>query len=85
MGIQLGPLLETRKISLEELSGQRVAIDGYNVLYQFLTSIRQSDGNLLSDSEGRVTSHLSGLLFRFSNLVENGLRLCIVFDGNLHC
>ena len=81
MGIQLGPLLETRKISLEELSGQRVAIDGYNVLYQFLTSIRQTDGNLLSDSEGRVTSHLSGILFRFSNLVENGVRLCIVFDG----
>ena len=81
MGIQLGPLLKTRKISLEELSGQRVAIDGYNVLYQFLTSIRQTDGNLLSDSEGRVTSHLSGILFRFSNLVENGVRLCIVFDG----
>ena len=81
MGIQLGPLLETRKISIEELSGQRVAIDGYNVLYQFLTSIRQADGTLLSDSEGRVTSHLSGILFRFSNLVENGLRICIVFDG----
>ena len=81
MGIQLGPLLETRKISIEELSGQRIAIDGYNVLYQFLTSIRQADGSLLSDSEGRVTSHLSGILFRFSNLVENGLRICIVFDG----
>jgi len=81
MGIQLGPLLETCKISIEELSGQRIAIDGYNVLYQFLTSIRQADGNLLSDSEGRVTSHLSGILFRFSNLVENGLKLCIVFDG----
>ena len=81
MGIQLGPLLETRKISIEELSGQRIAIDGYNVLYQFLTSIRQADGSLLSDSEGRVTSHLSGILFRFSNLVANGLRICIVFDG----
>ena len=81
MGIQLGPLLETRKISIEELSGQRIAIDGYNVLYQFLTSKRQADGSLLSDSEGRVTSHLSGILFRFSNLVENGLRICIVFDG----
>jgi len=81
MGIQLGPLLETRKIKVEELSGQRVAIDGYNVLYQFLTSIRQADGSLLTDSEGRVTSHLSGILFRFSKLVENGLKLCIVFDG----
>ena len=55
MGIQLGPLLETRKIKLEELSGQSVAIDGYNVLYQFLTSIRQADGTLLTDSKGRVT------------------------------
>ena len=81
MGIQLGSLLETRKIKAEELSGQRIAIDGYNVLYQFLTSIRQADGSLLTDSEGRVTSHLSGILFRFSKLVENGIRICVVFDG----
>ena len=81
MGIQLGPLLETRAIKVEELSGQRIAIDGFNVLYQFLTSIRQADGSLLTDTEGRVTSHLSGILFRFSKLVANGLRLCIVFDG----
>ena len=81
MGIQLGSLLETREIKAEELSGQRIAIDGYNVLYQFLTSIRQADGSLLTDSEGRVTSHLSGIFFRFSKLVENGIRLCVVFDG----
>jgi flap endonuclease-1 len=81
MGIQLGPLLETRKIKVEELSGQRVAIDGFNVLYQFLTSIRQADGSLLTDPKGRVTSHLSGILFRFSKLVAKGLKLCIVFDG----
>ena len=84
MGIQLGPLLETRVIKVEELSGQRVAIDGFNVLYQFLTSIRQADGSLLTDAEGRVTSHLSGIFFRFSKLVENGLRLCVVFDGKPH-
>ena len=47
MGIQLGPLLETRRIKIEELSGQRIAIDGFNVLYQFLTSIRQAYGSLL--------------------------------------
>ena len=81
MGVQLSSLLETRKIKVEELSGQRIAIDGYNVLYQFLTSIRQADGSLLTDLEGRVTSHLSGILFRFSKLVENGIRICVVFDG----
>ena len=51
------------------------------LLYQFLSSIRQADGNLLTDSEGRVTSHLSGLFFRISTLVDNGIRPCIVFDG----
>ena len=35
MGIKLGPLLETRPIKVEELANQKVAIDGYNILYQF--------------------------------------------------
>ena len=81
MGIKLGPLLETRPIKIEELANQKVAIDGYNILYQFLSSIRQADGNLLTDSDGRVTSHLSGLFFRLSSLVDNGIRPCIIFDG----
>jgi len=81
MGIKLGSLLEARPIKIEELSTQKVAIDGYNILYQFLSSIRQADGTLLTDSEGRVTSHLSGLFFRLSNLVENGIKPCIIFDG----
>ena len=81
MGIKLGPLLEKRPIKIEELANQKIAIDGYNILYQFLSSIRQADGNLLTDSEGRVTSHLSGLFFRLSNLVDNAIRPCIIFDG----
>ena len=81
MGIKLGPLLETRPIKYEELANQKVAIDGYNILYQFLSSIRQADGTLLTDSEGRVTSHLSGLFFRLSSLVEYGFKPCIIFDG----
>jgi flap endonuclease-1 len=56
-------------------------IDAYNTIYQFLSSIRQRDGTLLKDSRGRVTSHLSGLLYRTTNLVKSGLRLVFVFDG----
>jgi len=33
------------------------------------------------DREGRVTSHLSGLLYRTTNLAERGIRLVYVFDG----
>jgi flap endonuclease-1 len=35
----------------------------------------------LKDSSGRVTSHLSGLLYRTSNLVELGIKPIYVFDG----
>ena len=59
MGIKLGPLLETRPIKVEELANQKVAIDGYNILYQFLSSIRQADGNLLTDSEAVSYTHLT--------------------------
>ncbi|MDH5754767.1 MAG: flap endonuclease-1, partial [Candidatus Bathyarchaeota archaeon] len=39
------------------------------------------DGTPLKDSSGRITSHLSGLLYRTSNLVEMGIKPIYVFDG----
>ena len=33
------------------------------------------------DSQGRVTSHLSGLFYRTINLLEAGIKPCFVFDG----
>jgi flap endonuclease-1 len=68
-------------VKLEDLSGKSIAIDAYNALYQFLAIIRQPDGTPLKDSTGKVTSHLSGLLYRTSNLVELGIRPIYVFDG----
>lgn len=38
-------------------------------------------GEPLKDSNGRVTSHLSGLLYRTSNLVDAGIKPIFVFDG----
>jgi flap endonuclease-1 len=68
-------------VKLEDLGGKSIAIDAYNALYQFLAIIRQPDGTPLKDSGGRVTSHLSGLLYRTSNLVEMGIKPIYVFDG----
>jgi flap endonuclease-1 len=68
-------------VKLEDLGGKSMAIDAYNALYQFLAIIRQPDGTPLKDSSGRVTSHLSGLLYRTSNLVEMGIKPIYVFDG----
>ena len=68
-------------VKLEDFSGKTVAIDAYNALYQFLAIIRQPDGTPLKDNTGKVTSHLSGLLYRTSNLVELGIKPIYVFDG----
>jgi len=84
LGVQLGGLVEARKISIGDLAGRSIAFDGQNVLYQFLAIIRGRQGEPLRDSEGRVTSHLSGLIYRNSNLMEVGVRVAYVFDGVPH-
>lgn len=81
MGVNLRSLVPIQTIKLEDLSGKSIAIDAYNALYQFLAIIRQPDGTPLKDSTGKVTSHLSGLFYRTSNLVELGIRPIYVFDG----
>ena len=84
MGVKLGGLLEAKKVAIEDLAGRQVAFDGHNILYQFLASIRGRTGEPLKDSQGRVTSHLSGLIYRNSNLIEAGVRIAYVFDGVPH-
>jgi flap endonuclease-1 len=81
LGVNLRDLVPKITIRLEDLSGKSIAIDAYNALYQFLAIIRQPDGTPLKDNTGRITSHLSGLLYRTSNLVELGIKPIYVFDG----
>ncbi len=81
MGLQIGDIVSRRAIEFEELKGKVIAIDAFNAIYQFLSSIRQQDGTPLMDSEGRVTSHLSGLFYRNIALLSEGIKLIYVFDG----
>jgi len=39
------------------------------------------DGSPLMDSEGNITSHLSGLFYRNISLMKEGMKLVYVFDG----
>ncbi|KAA0003461.1 MAG: flap endonuclease-1 [Thermoplasmata archaeon] len=84
MGVDLKPLVKARTISLHDLKGKIIAIDAYNAIHQFLSIIRQRDGTPLKDAEGRITSHLAGLLYRTANLVEQGIKPVYVFDGKPH-
>lgn len=81
MGVDLGDLAVKNTISLQSLSGKVLAVDAFNTIYQFLSSIRQEDGNPLTDFKGNITSHLSGIFFRNARLMENGIKLTYVFDG----
>ncbi|WP_321506421.1 flap endonuclease-1 [uncultured Methanoregula sp.] len=82
MGVALRDIIADYKtpVTWEALPGI-AAIDANNALYQFLTIIRQPDGTPLMDSRGRVTSHLSGILFRMASFMEKGIKPVFVFDG----
>jgi flap endonuclease-1 len=81
LGVDFKGLVPKTTVKLEDLGGKTVAIDAFNAIYQFLSIIRQPDGTPLQDRSGRVTSHLSGLLYRTSNLIEMGIKPIYVFDG----
>ena len=84
MGVNLSDLTEPKSMEMEDLRGKKVAIDTYNIVYQFMSAIRQPDGYPLCDSKGRTTSHLTGLLHRTASLIEAGIEPVFVFDGKPH-
>jgi flap endonuclease-1 len=81
MGLQIGEIITKKEIAFSDLKGKTIAVDAFNAIYQFLTTIRQPDGTPLKDSSGNVTSHLSGLFYRNMNLILEGVKLIYVFDG----
>lgn len=81
MGIKLAEIVPRRKLDFDDLKNKKIAVDSSNMLFQFISSIRQPDGMPLMDSKGRVTSHLMGIFSRVSNLMQKDIKLAFVFDG----
>jgi len=81
MGLNIREIIPRKEIEFVELKGKTLCVDAFNILYQFLSSIRQMDGTPLMDNQKRVTSHLSGILYRNVALLQEGIRLVYVFDG----
>jgi len=80
--VNIGGLIQAREVKLTDLAGRVIGIDGHNVSYQFLTRIRKGGtGEPLRDKRGRVTSHLSGIFYRTSSLIEAGIKPLFVWDG----
>lgn len=80
MGLKFKDLVDAHPTSIQDLRYKTIVMDGMNVLYQFLSSIRGEDGQYLTYN-GHVTSHLIGLFNRTCKLLESEIKLVYVFDG----
>ena len=81
MGVDIKALLVREKTQIESFSSKIIAIDAYNAIYQFLAIIRGPEGLHLTDSSGRVTSHLTGLLHRNVNFLSMGIKPCLLYTS----
>jgi len=81
MGTPIGDLLYKEEISLVDLRNKTLGIDAYNIIYQFITTIRDINGEYLTNSKGKVTSHIIGLFYRLTKLLEAEINPVFCFDG----
>ena len=83
MGCNLRDLATAHPLELNEMSGQRVAVDVFLNAYQFITSLVGQDGKPLSFN-GKPVAHLMGFLDRATWMLENGIEPVFFFDGRPH-
>ena len=81
MGLNIRDIIPRKEIEIVGLKDKTLCVDAFNVLYQFLSTIRQYDGTPLMDDNKKVTSHLSGIFYRNIALLSEGMKLVYVFDG----
>lgn len=81
MGSKILDLVDGKKLDLRSLRGKTLAVDAFNTLYMFLTTIRGRDGTPLQNKDGKMTSHLVGIFNRFTKYLELGIKFVFVFDG----
>jgi flap endonuclease-1 len=81
VGLPLRDITHPTEVPWSALVGRTLAVDGNNMLYQFLATIRSADGRPFTDRSGRVTAHLIGLLYRTTSWLEQQIRPVWVFDG----
>lgn len=84
MGLNLRGILNPAIVAPHDLRGDTVAVDAYGVFYQFLTTLRDQRGDLLTDDNGNVVSHLIGLMQKTQEMLDADVFPVYVFDGKPH-
>jgi membrane associated rhomboid family serine protease len=62
MGVDISGILVKHQTSIKENGGITVSIDAFNIIYQFLSSIRGEDGEPLKD-EHEISHHIFPAFF----------------------
>jgi flap endonuclease-1 len=68
-------------IDLEDLSGDVVAIDGNIDMYQYITAITDDWNDYVRNDDGQPISQLIGLVSRYGQVLDAGIRPIYIFDG----
>ena len=83
MGVKFKDITHPEKIEMKNLDNNVLTVDASNLIYKFLTTMRQGDGTPLRDLNGNITSHLNGILFQTATLIEQNIKPIYVFDGTI--
>lgn len=84
MGVNLRDLFPQHPVPDDWYGGRTVAVDGHNVAFRYLTSIRGRDGDVLRSDDGRAIAHLLGFMGLVRQMRERGAEPILVWDGPVH-
>lgn len=84
MGVKLGDLFPQHPVPADWYCRKRIAVDGHNVAFRYLTSFRGRDGDVLRNPDGRAIGHLIGFVNLVRALRREGAEPILVWDGDVH-
>jgi 5'-3' exonuclease len=86
VGVNLRDLFPQHPVPAGWFDGKRIAVDGHNFAYRYLSAFRDRDtGDMMrSRATGRPIGHLLGFTQLVRHLRERGAEPIIVWDGEVH-
>ena len=66
--------------NITDYKGKFIVLDAHMVIYQYVIAIRNT-GNDLQNKEGKLTSHILGVISKAQLLLKNNIIPIFVFDG----
>lgn len=84
LGVNLRDLFPQHPVPEGWYHGKRIAVDGHNVAFRYLTSFRGRDGDVLRNRDGRPIGHVIGYVNLVRHLRERGAEPLVVWDGQVH-